>query len=242
MRHLKNIVSFLNYIILSIRFYFKINLTYINITIFLLMLIITFIIILIKKFSFDIFQINNNNIDYYKDVFDIIFQFITTLIIILGLIFSYYKFIRGRIFKPKIDIEVRGNAILQDENKIAILRCTIRNIGNVAISPLSLEGKFYFLDVQNSTLKYVCFEKRNNLLEEYFFEDSQKFYLEPNDKMEIDIDIILDQINKINRTKIKNLSNILIRINLILKDRKLYKWSSNTILLINKDMFNQQIK
>ncbi len=224
----KVIAQFLD-LLLNIRVYFRRNLSNINI----ILLLVFIVLISIRFLDKDLFtnQTNNLNIDYLNKISSIIFQFITILAIIIGGLFSYYKFIRGRIYKPKIDIEVKKNIVLVSENKIAILRCTIKNIGNIRIRPILLEGVFFYGRIKDNVLKYIMFEKRENLLNEYFFNNSQKFFLEPGDKMEIDIDVILDK--KYVLYNNKKDSNCLLRVNFELIDNLLYKWNHNSVISID---------
>jgi len=65
---------------------------------------------------------------------DIIGPIITAVVAVLGGIFAYFKFVRGRIFRPRIDINMSAQWVKSDEKNLLLGRIEVKNIGTSKIA------------------------------------------------------------------------------------------------------------
>lgn len=76
-----------------------------------------------------------SGLDNTKTVFDIVQAGVTTIAIVVGGIWAYFKFVKGRTFKPRIQVELSGQWRDVRENghirksKLLHVRIRVKNIG-----------------------------------------------------------------------------------------------------------------
>lgn len=71
-----------------------------------------------------------------KAVSEIINNIVIIIGAVVGGIWAYYKFVKGRLFVPKIDLGLSHKIILDDEKQIALfVEISIKNIGTSRILP-----------------------------------------------------------------------------------------------------------
>jgi hypothetical protein len=71
----------------------------------------------------------------WKDVGDTVQSFVTAAGIIAGGVFTYYKFIKDRIYRPRLDLDIQAGTICVD--KISYLMCSL-NVHNKGSTKLSI--------------------------------------------------------------------------------------------------------
>lgn len=75
----------------------------------------------------------------FKTWTDVIGKIITGAAVIIGGIWAYFKFVKGRIFRPRVEIEMSGQWLDVDDKKWLQARIRVKNIGASKIS-LRQEG------------------------------------------------------------------------------------------------------
>jgi len=65
---------------------------------------------------------------WYKDISKLK-DLITAVGLLLGGIFAYYKFIKGRVFKPRLELKVSGKVITQKQKRLLVASAQIKNNG-----------------------------------------------------------------------------------------------------------------
>lgn len=68
-----------------------------------------------------------------KDVIDGLSKILSAAVLIIGAIFSYFKFFKGRIFKEKLLINISSKLIDNKENNLHVIDVELKNIGDTAI-------------------------------------------------------------------------------------------------------------
>jgi len=68
-----------------------------------------------------------------KDTIPVITYLINTFIIVTGAIFSYLRFFKGRLFRPKLIIKLNVNVIKIDNTFLHSIEMELQNIGSVSI-------------------------------------------------------------------------------------------------------------
>jgi hypothetical protein len=73
--------------------------------------------------------LHSSRIDDAKTITDIIGTSVTALAVIVGGIWAYFKFARGRTFAPRIEVMVSGQWRLIHDKQLVQARIAVRNIG-----------------------------------------------------------------------------------------------------------------
>src|SRR6266545_2898743 len=79
----------------------------------------------------------------WADWVDAISKIISTAAIIVGGTWAYYKFVRGRTFAKRAELEVTGELLDADELRALRARVTLRNTGATKI-PLRAKGVWVY--------------------------------------------------------------------------------------------------
>jgi hypothetical protein len=64
-----------------------------------------------------------------KDVFDVVKNFATILGVIVGAIWAYFNFFKGRTYKPRLEPKVSGKIISKNETFYLIITVQLKNVG-----------------------------------------------------------------------------------------------------------------
>jgi hypothetical protein len=62
-------------------------------------------------------------------VFDIVSTAITTLAVIVGALWAYFKFVKGRTFRPRLEVGLRGQWRIIDGQQWLQAQVSVKNIG-----------------------------------------------------------------------------------------------------------------
>lgn len=75
-----------------------------------------------------------------KDIVGIIKDLTTVIAIILGGIWTYFNFIKGRVYNPRLEPGISGKILEKDDLKFIVATATLKNIGltKVNISSIGL--------------------------------------------------------------------------------------------------------
>jgi len=79
-----------------------------------------------------------STLDNAKDIADIISSAITALAIIIGGAWAYFKFVRGRTYRPRVEMQLAGQWWRTEGKCLLRARVTIKNVGS---SKLKLRQK-----------------------------------------------------------------------------------------------------
>lgn len=82
-------------------------------------------------------MINQANLEVLKDVAELFEKLVSSLAIIGGSIWAYYKYVRGRIFRHRLEMSISGTYL--PGNSHLLLAIELKNIGSSDI-PLRQEG------------------------------------------------------------------------------------------------------
>ncbi|OHB62352.1 MAG: hypothetical protein A2Y76_00280 [Planctomycetes bacterium RBG_13_60_9] len=106
-------------------------------------------------------------------------------------IWSYYVFIKGRTFRPRLSINVRMHYVCGRRRDVAVVRVSIRNEGRTRIRPALAQAAFsYGILSENGVVEFRPFHVVENMLDEYY-RRTERFALEPQDEMHIDVPVPL---------------------------------------------------
>jgi hypothetical protein len=108
-------------------------------------------------------------------------------ILIAGL-WTYYQFIKGRTFKPKLKIDINLQDVLSG---FAIVRCKLENVGKIGIRPNFVRAKLYRGVNDGGKIQYVQFDQKENILEDSTFNTGERFFLEPQDQLQLDFEVFV---------------------------------------------------
>jgi hypothetical protein len=79
-----------------------------------------------------------STLDNAKDIADIISSIATSLALLIGGIWAYFKFIRGRTYRPRVEMQLAGEWWATEGKCLLSARVTIKNVGS---SKLKLRQK-----------------------------------------------------------------------------------------------------
>jgi hypothetical protein len=71
----------------------------------------------------------NSDLDNAKTVIDLIGTLITAAAVIIGGIWAYFKFVKGRTFRPRLEVNMSGQWVNVDEKQLLQARIRVKNIG-----------------------------------------------------------------------------------------------------------------
>lgn len=138
---------------------------------FLLFIILVLLgILIIKNHEF-----NKLKYEEYKELTDIISNFLSILFISIGAILSYFKFFKGRIFQENIELIAFAKVVETDEKHNSVF-CNIKvnNIGNIAlVNPKS------YMKVEFLADESIKEEREIELNEEYSNQSNRWIIIEP---------------------------------------------------------------
>lgn len=114
-------------------------------------LIILIILALIKKGILTI-----NNLEELKNYFNLLTKIISSFILTIGAVFSYYRFFKGRTFSERININVQIKVFEYSNNsKIHTIDLELKNTGNVPIKNVSSEVLAVLIDGEENEIYAV---------------------------------------------------------------------------------------
>jgi len=64
-----------------------------------------------------------------KTVVEIFGTLVTAAAVIVGAIWAYYRFIKGRDYRPRLDVAMSGEWLTVDDKRVLLVRVHIKNIG-----------------------------------------------------------------------------------------------------------------
>jgi len=109
-------------------------------------------------------------------IVDVANKIIASLGLILGGIFAYYKFIKGRIYKFRLQPNVLGEVVQKDKNKYLIATIHLKNIG-ISRIPIQNEGSalsLYFSETAFTALDEPYIMEWNESIPVSIFEDVEQ--------------------------------------------------------------------
>lgn len=99
-------------------------------------LILVALIYGLARISISFFKNNVSSIDDAKTISEIINNLAVALGIIIGGLWAYYQYLKGRLFAPKIHISYSNSIIkMSNEQRIILIEISIKNIGLVRVIP-----------------------------------------------------------------------------------------------------------
>jgi hypothetical protein len=72
---------------------------------------------------------SSSGLDDAKTIADIVGTAITALAVIGGALWAYYRFVRGRTFKPRLEVSMGGEWLTVDGARLLLARVRVKNIG-----------------------------------------------------------------------------------------------------------------
>lgn len=88
--------------------------------------------------------------------FDIMSKLLSSLILVVGAVFSYYRFFKGRTFSERIEIKIQAKVFdYNSDGKIHTIDLELENIGSVPVKNVSSEviSKFIYINGNEDTRK-----------------------------------------------------------------------------------------
>lgn len=112
---------------------------------------------------------------------------LTSTAVLVGAIWTYYLFVRGRTFNYRADIHIDlWTTIVAEDAVCVIIRLTFDNVGNVRIVPKTMKAKV----AKHDGHKFAHLEEKSDLLDDYFrdfqLESLGEFSLEPKTALKTD--------------------------------------------------------
>ena len=112
----------------------------------------------------------------FKTISEIFNNIVLGISIVIGGIWGYFKFVKGRLFAPKIDLSLDFQITeISDENYYAIMNLKVKNIGNIRIIPSGYKIDLYGVKLDDSELIFEEIASHDILLEK-----EQKWHIEPD--------------------------------------------------------------
>lgn len=71
---------------------------------------------------------NSSTLNDLKTVADIVGTLVTALAVIVGAVWAYYRFVRGRTYRPRLEVSMAGQW-LADASRLLLARVRVKNIG-----------------------------------------------------------------------------------------------------------------
>jgi hypothetical protein len=153
---------------------------------------------------------------------------VTSLAFVFAGSWTYYVFIRGRTFKPRISLHIELTGVCGRGRNIAIFRIKIRNEGRSRVRPLACPAEFYYGTIDKAD--HLRFEKsldiENTLTALY--DPSEMFFLEPQDEFTVDVPILLNPALEESRQPI-----MLVRVEFV--DARLKAWRERRIVSLERE-------
>lgn len=183
------------------------------------------------SFLTNIFNINIVDLEKISNIFRNVFY---TLAICIGAVWSYYVFIKGRTFTPKLCMSINAKGQYKNHNNLILFRFRVKNSGKTTIYPRYLKAQFYSGKIENGTVGFTLFNEISNVLSEYSKSidnsKNEKLTIEPNDEFNIDQLIF----NKNNFDIYSDLLDSIIMVKLFFVDNVYRVWREIVILDLNE--------
>lgn len=175
----------------------------------------------------DVIVFINYHLNEISELSTILRNTVYTVAIIVGGLWWYYAFIKGRLFHSRLIIKISLKGVVGINNEIAIVNFNLRNIGKSRFMINSGSANFYYGFLKDNKVEYIHLEEMKNLLLLYN-KDGIPAWIEPEDEANIDICLSLNIIQK----EIGQIcqSNLLLRIDSIFSMGKGSSHKENTIL------------
>jgi hypothetical protein len=74
-------------------------------------------------------ETTSSGLDDAKSVAEIIGTLITALAVIVGAVWAYYRFVKGRTYRPRLEVSMGGEWLTVDGTRLLLARVRLRNIG-----------------------------------------------------------------------------------------------------------------
>jgi hypothetical protein len=74
-------------------------------------------------------ETTSSGLDDAKTVAEIIGTLITALAVIVGAVWAYYRFVKGRTYRPRLEVSMGGEWLTVDGTRLLLARVRLRNIG-----------------------------------------------------------------------------------------------------------------
>jgi hypothetical protein len=189
-----------------------------------------------KKISTsDLSRFTFSHLDKISQISAIFRNLFTMIAIFIAGVWSYYVFIKGRTFKPKLNMDISLGQKFGINEENSIIKCKILNSGKIRIKPLYVKAKFYYGQIQDSHISYIQFDENENILNGCY-EPNETIFLEPQDEMNIDFCLFTGKIKKdVN----KDCLNSIIMIRLYFVDAKYHVWKETALLCIDNGKENK---
>lgn len=157
---------------------------------------------------------------------------LASLGIIIAAVWGYYLFIKGRTFNSKLSCEIELSDQCGPQKDVAILRCTIENVGKARVRLINVEVEVKLGLIDSKEINYELIHEKNNLLDTYGTQKENKFWLEPGDAMKIDFAERIPQylFNK----ESGEYPHCILKVDLVIEDSNYLKWNEKRLLALNK--------
>lgn len=195
----------------------------------LLTLCVVFISLLFLKGykARDAFVFFNSHLNEISQISSIVRNIAYVIAIFVGGWWWYYTFVRGRLFRPRLTINISIKSLIGENNEIAIVNFCLRNIGKSRFMINAGSADFYYGTLKDHKVVFTHFKKIDNLLSRYN-EAGLPMWIEPEGEANVDIclstSIIQKHVGKVCQ------SSLLLRIAAVVCPGKCSRHLENTIL------------
>lgn len=200
----------------------------------LLALSTVFIILLLFQFPYvqeHVSDLMTRLVTSYNDSYNLTFikDLVTLIAGIVAATWTYYIFIKGRTFKPRISMDIICAGKCNPD--IAIFRIIVRNEGRIRIRPLKAPVEFAFVTSSSDGGfgKNIPFCTEDNIFIRYY-DSAESFFLEPQDELRIDIPVQLKNNRELSATC--NIISNLISVKVVLVDSRIHAWTEKRIICL----------
>lgn len=77
---------------------------------------------------------NPSGLDNLKTVVEIIGTSVTAVAVVVGAIWAYFKFVKGRTYRPRLSVGLSGQWLVIDGKPMLMARITVKNLGASVIT------------------------------------------------------------------------------------------------------------
>lgn len=135
---------------------------------------------------------------------------------------TYYAYIRGRTFQPRLMINIKLIDMCGQNNDVAIVRFTVTNIGKVKVAPLQGCATIQYGYLDNGEVKFSLIEKVEDIFK-YYYENENDLFLEPESKVNIDWAIVCLAIRNSGSKENNGVHILMVKAEILVAKKRLYQ-------------------
>lgn len=168
----------------------------------------------------------NTNHERYQQYLDLLKSVLSVIALFIAGLWTYYKFIKGRTFSPKLAINISVMENKDTTRSIVLVRIKLENVSNVRIGPRSATVKFDYGAPRDGQIEYKSLNEEQDLLS-FYYSNNEIFHVEPKDVMTIDVPVVTDEILKDSKHTLKD---YILRVKVDLEDHLRRHWKERVVL------------